>query len=159
ATAPARGTASPTRWSWSGWSASAMAAATTGSIRRRAGLATHTTTDRQTDHTRRASPAGFDLFDRAVGAGAVVVLAALVEVASEQVGRFRPQPPVFADAALGEQRPAGALGLAGDAVVAVLGLVLGDVLDQQPPACAQRGQLLGEFDFALERLFPGDAAT
>src|SRR3546814_19759606 len=102
----APGTASPTRWSWSAWSASARAAATTGSIRRRAGLATHTTTDRQTDHARRASPAGFDFLDHAVGAGAIVLLAALAEATPEKVGRLRAPPPVFADAPLGEQRPA-----------------------------------------------------
>src|SRR3546814_2143777 len=89
------------------------------------------TTDRQTDHARRASPAGFDFLDHAVGAGAIVLLAALAEATPEQVGRLRAQPPVFADAPLGEQRPAGAFGLAGDAVVAVLGFAFGDVLNHQ----------------------------
>src|SRR3546814_17087336 len=145
-------------WSWRAWSASARAAATTSSSRRRSGLATHTTTNRQTDHARRASPAGVEFLAHSVGACAIGLLAALAEATPEQVGRRRAQPPVFADAPLGEQRPAGAFGLAGDAVVAVLGFAFGDVLHQQPPARAQRGQFLGKLDLALARLFAGNPA-
>src|SRR3546814_8199834 len=47
---------------------------------------------------------------------------------------------------------------AGDAVVAVLGSAFDDVLHQQPPARAQRGQFLGKLDLALDRLFAGNPA-
>src|SRR5690606_790718 len=153
----APGTARPTRAKWSGWNASAPARATTGSIRPRDGLTARTTTDRHADRPRRAPLAQRAFVDDAAGARAGVVVPGLAEIAPEQVGELGPQAPARADAALREQGPAHVFGFAGDAVVAVAGFALGDVVQLDAPVQALSRQLMGQFQFALERLLPGDA--